>query len=225
MITHFLKGGIELSNPIFDKILAQGLIKGKTEKQQRIIETTIKLFAEKGYANTSTAEIAKVAGVSEGTIFKHYGKKDQLLLSVILPFVNDFFPNMAKELIEETMLEQTTSFEEFLRNLLKNRVAFITENKEIFRVIVKEIIYKEELKKELKPYFIEHVPVLFENIVEQFKEQGELIDLPADRILKMLFTLLAGFFVSRFVLMENHIISEEEIEDVVQFVMNGIKNK
>ena len=68
MITHFLKGGIELSNPIFDKILAQGLIKGKTEKQQRIIETTIKLFAEKGYANTSTAEIAKVAGVSEGTI-------------------------------------------------------------------------------------------------------------------------------------------------------------
>ncbi|MED0824918.1 TetR/AcrR family transcriptional regulator [Bacillus pacificus] len=214
-----------MSNPIFDKILAQGLIKGKTEKQQRIIETTIKLFAEKGYANTSTAEIAKVAGVSEGTIFKHYGKKDQLLLSVILPFVNDFFPNMAKELIEETMLEQTTSFEEFLRNLLKNRVAFITENKEIFRVIVKEIIYKEELKKELKPYFIEHVPVLFENIVEQFKEQGELIDLPADRILKMLFTLLAGFFVSRFVLMENHIISEEEIEDVVQFVMNGIKNK
>ena len=147
MITHFLKGGIELSNPIFDTILAQGLIKGKTEKQQRIIETTIKLFAEKGYANTSTAEIAKVAGVSEGTIFKHYGKKDQLLLSVILPFVNDFFPNMAKELIEETMLEQTTSFEEFLRNLLKNRVAFITENKEIFRVIVKEIIYKEELKK------------------------------------------------------------------------------
>lgn len=81
------------------------------------------------------------------------------------------------------------------------------------------------MKKELKPYFIKHVPVLFENIVEQFKEQGELIDLPADRILKMLFTLLAGFFVSRFVLMENHIISEEEIEDVVQFVMNGIKNK
>ena len=76
---------------------------------------------------------------------------------------------------------------------MKNRVAFITENKEIFRVIVKEIIYKEELKKELKPYFIKHVPVLFENIVEQFKEQGELIDLPADRILKMLFTLLAGF--------------------------------
>ncbi|MGR5874690.1 hypothetical protein ACT7DH_13245 [Bacillus pacificus] len=67
------------------------------------------------------------------------------------------------------MLEQTTSFEEFLRNLLKNRVAFITENKEIFRVIVKEIIYKEELEKELKPYFIKHVPVLFENIVEQFK--------------------------------------------------------
>jgi hypothetical protein len=81
------------------------------------------------------------------------------------------------------------------------------------------------LKKELKPYFIKHVPVIFINIMEKFKNSGELIDLPTDRILKMLFTLLGGFFVSRFVLMENHIISEEEIEDVVQLVMNGIKNK
>ncbi len=227
MITHFFKrrNRIVKSNFLI-KILAQGLIKGKTEKQQRIIETTIKLFAEKGYANTSTAEIAKVAGVSEGTIFKHYGKKDQLLLSVILPFVNDFFPNMAKELIEETMLEQTTSFEEFLRNLLKNRVAFITENKEIFRVIVKEIIYKEELKKELKPYFIKHVPVLFENIVEQFKEQGELIDLPADRILKMLFTLLAGFFCFSFLYSwKITLLVKRKLRMSFNFVMNGIKNK
>jgi AcrR family transcriptional regulator len=225
VITHFIKGGIELSNPIFDTILAQGLIKGKTEKQQRIIETAIKLFAEKGYANTSTAEIAKVAGVSEGIIFKHYGKKDQLLLSIILPFIDDFFPAMAKEVVSEILPEQPISFEQFLRNLIKNRVAVITENKEIFQVIVKEVIYKEELKKELKPYFIKHVPVIFINIMEKFKNSGELIDLPTDRILKMLFTLLGGFFVSRFVLMENHIISEEEIEDVVQLVMNGIKNK
>ena len=68
MITHFFKRRNRIVKSIFDTILAQGLIKGKTEKQQRIIETTIKLFAEKGYANTSTAEIAKVAGVSEGTI-------------------------------------------------------------------------------------------------------------------------------------------------------------
>lgn len=212
-----------MSNPIFDAILAQGLTKWKTEKQRSVVETSIKMFAEKGYANTSTAEIARAAGVSEGTIFKHFGTKDHLLLSIIVPFVNDFFPVMAKEVLNDTLSENTKSFEQFLRDLLKNRVAFITANKEIFQVFIKEVIYREELKRELVPYFTKLVPPLFTNIVEQFKESGELIDLPADRILKSLLTLLGGFFVSRFLFMENYIISEDEIEDVVQFVMNGFK--
>ena len=92
------KGGIKLSNKIFDAILTQGVTKKQTEKQQKIIETAIQLFAEKGYANTSTAEIAKASGVSEGTIFKRYGTKDNLLLSVILPFVSELFPQMAQEM-------------------------------------------------------------------------------------------------------------------------------
>lgn len=214
-----------MSNQFFDKILAQDLTKCKTEKQQRVIESAIKLFAEKGYSNTSTAEIAKVAGVSEGTIFKHYGTKDHLLLSVILPFVKDLFPVMAEEMLSETFSEQTMTFEQFLRNLLKNRVSFITENKEIFQILVKEVFYKEELKRELFPFFIQHVPKFFNDIVEQFQKSGELIDLPADRILRMVFTMVGGFFVSRLLLMENYIISEEEIEDVVQFVMNGVGNR
>ncbi len=212
-----------MSNPIFDAILAQGLTKWKTEKQRSVVETSIKMFAEKGYANTSTAEIARAAGVSEGTIFKHFGTKDHLLLSIIVPFVNDFFPVMAKEVLNDTLSENTKSFEQFLRDLLKNRVAFITANKEIFQFFINEVIYREELKRELVPYFTKLVPPLFTNIVEQFKESGELIDLPADRILKSLLTLLGGFFVSRFLFMENYIISEDEIEDVVQFVMNGFK--
>lgn len=214
-----------MSNSLIESILAQGVIKIKTEKQQRIIETAIKLFAEKGYSNTSTAEIAKAAGVSEGTIFKHYGTKDQLLLSVIVPFIKEFLPVMAEELLSETLSEQTTTFEQFLRALLKNRVAFLTENKELFQVFIKEVIYREELKKELLPHFMKHMPQLFTPTVEKFKESGELIDLPVERILKMLLTLLSGFFISRFLLLENYIVSEEEIEDVVQFVMNGLRKK
>lgn len=218
----FVKGGIELSNQIFETILAQGFTKKKTDKQHKIIETAIKLFAEKGYANTSTAEIAKIAGVSEGTIFKHYGTKDTLLLSVILPFAKDFFPSMAKEVLHETA-KQTTSFEQFLRELLNNRVAFIKENKEIFQVFIKEVIYKEELKKELLTYFKKYVFPLYINLVEEFKEDRALINLPTDRILKVLSSLIGGFFILRFVLMDNYDISEEEIEDIVQLAMNGLK--
>ena len=44
--------------------------KKMTEKQQKILENAIKMFAEKGYEATSTSEIAKASGVAEGTIFR-----------------------------------------------------------------------------------------------------------------------------------------------------------
>ena len=213
-----------MTNTIFDAILTQTKTKQKTEKQQKIIETAIQLFAEKGYANTSTAEIARVAGVSEGTIFKHYGTKDRLLLSVILPFVSELFPQMVQELVKETFSENTKTFEQFLRSLIKNRVQFITENKEIFQVVIKEFVYKDELRKELLPYAMAHVPPIFKHVVDGFKESGELIDLPVEKIMKNSLTFLGGFFVSRFLLIDNFTVSEEEIEDAVQFVMNGLRN-
>lgn len=213
-----------MSSDIFETILAQGLTKIKTDKQRKIIETAIKLFAEKGYANTSTAEIAKIAGVSEGTIFKHYGTKDKLLLSVILPFAKDFIPSMAEEVLSETS-KKATSFEQFLRELLKDRVAFIKENKEIFQVLIKEVIYKEELKQELFAHFKKYGLPLWENIVDQFKEDRESIHLPTDRLFKLLFSVIGGFFITRFVLIDNFNISDDDIEDTVQFIMNGLRSK
>jgi AcrR family transcriptional regulator len=213
-----------LSNKIFDAILTQAVTKVKTEKQEKIVESAIQLFAEKGYANTSTAEIAKASGVSEGTIFKHYGTKDKLLLSVILPFISELFPYMAQELIKKTLPENTTTFEQFLRSLIKDRVEFVTENREVFQIVVKEIVYKDELKKELLPYALANIPPILKKVLEEFKDRGELIDLPTDKILKNLVTFLGGFFVSRFLLIDDFIVSEEEIEDAIQFLMNGLKN-
>ncbi|WP_438350760.1 TetR/AcrR family transcriptional regulator [Paenibacillus sp. FA6] len=211
-----------MTHDLFDTLIAAQ--KTKTVKQRKIIETAIKLFAEKGFANTSTAEIAKMAEVSEGTIFKHYGTKDKLLLSIILPFVKDSLPSMANEVFSEILTENTTTFEQFLRAFLKNRIDFIDGNKEIFRVLVKEVIYKDELKKEIFPHLIKNITPVFNRMVTEFKQSGELIDKPTDQVLILLATVLGGFFVSRFALFEDYTISEEEIENVVRFVMDGIRN-
>ena len=213
-----------MANTLFDFILAKGETKNKTVKQQQIVDSAIALFAEKGYANTSTAQIAKAAGVSEGAIFKHYGTKDHLLLSVILPFIKDFFPAMAQEVFTEVMAEKTDTFEQLLLKLLKNRVAFIYENKEIFRVVVKEILYKDELKKELLPYFAQIITPFYSTVLEEFKKRGELIDKPTDELIHYVLLIVGGFIVSRIVLFDSSALNDQEIENVVRLLMNGIGN-
>lgn len=52
-------------------------------RREKIIKEALLLFAEKGYAYTSTKTIAENAGVSEALIFKHFGNKDNLLSYLI----------------------------------------------------------------------------------------------------------------------------------------------
>ncbi|RMG55763.1 MAG: TetR/AcrR family transcriptional regulator [Bacteroidetes bacterium] len=54
-----------------------------TEKQQRILEAALRLFAQEGYAATSTSKVAKAAGVSEGLIFRHFQSKEGLLQAIL----------------------------------------------------------------------------------------------------------------------------------------------
>jgi len=52
------------------------------ETRQRVLEAANLLFSTKGYANTGTADIARAADVSEGSIFYHFGSKKNLLVDI-----------------------------------------------------------------------------------------------------------------------------------------------
>lgn len=52
-------------------------------RKEKILQTALALFAQNGYADTSTKEISLQAGVSEALIFKHFGNKDALLMHLI----------------------------------------------------------------------------------------------------------------------------------------------
>ncbi|MFY0686621.1 MAG: TetR/AcrR family transcriptional regulator [Cyclobacteriaceae bacterium] len=54
-----------------------------TEKQEKILNAALALFAEEGYNTTSTNKVAKKAGVSEGLIFRHFKNKEGLLAAIM----------------------------------------------------------------------------------------------------------------------------------------------
>ena len=54
-----------------------------TDKQSNILASGLELFATKGYHATSTNEVAKLAGVSEALIFRHFINKEGLLTAIL----------------------------------------------------------------------------------------------------------------------------------------------
>ncbi len=52
------------------------------DKRARVMDAARRLFSERGYASTTTADVARQAGVSEGIVFHHFGSKADLLAEV-----------------------------------------------------------------------------------------------------------------------------------------------
>jgi AcrR family transcriptional regulator len=54
--------------------------KNKEKTKQAILAAALKLFAEKGFYNTSTRAISRKAGIAEGTLFNYFETKEDLAL-------------------------------------------------------------------------------------------------------------------------------------------------
>ena len=52
------------------------------EKHHRIIEAATKVFAKNGFYQSKIAQIAKEAGVADGTIYIYFDNKDDILISL-----------------------------------------------------------------------------------------------------------------------------------------------
>ncbi|NUO61457.1 MAG: TetR/AcrR family transcriptional regulator [Hamadaea sp.] len=57
----------------------------ETSTRQRIIVAASRLFAERGYAKTSVADIQTAVGLTggSGALYKHFGSKEELLRAVV----------------------------------------------------------------------------------------------------------------------------------------------
>ena len=53
------------------------------ERRQHLIETAIRLFTDGSYRGTTTAEIARAAGVSEPILYRHFASKRELYLAAL----------------------------------------------------------------------------------------------------------------------------------------------
>jgi TetR/AcrR family fatty acid metabolism transcriptional regulator len=51
-------------------------------KKELIIEAAIRVFAKKGFYNAKVSDVAKMAGVADGTIYLYFKNKDDLLISL-----------------------------------------------------------------------------------------------------------------------------------------------
>jgi AcrR family transcriptional regulator len=62
----------------------------QTDKKQAILASALALFVNQGFHATSTASIAKAAGVATGTLFHHFPSKNSIINQLFLDIKQEF---------------------------------------------------------------------------------------------------------------------------------------
>ncbi|VEF49814.1 TetR family transcriptional regulator [Bacillus freudenreichii] len=195
-----------------------------TPKQKKIVAAAIEIFAEKGYAATSTSEIAKKAGVAEGTIFRHYKTKKELLLSIVAPMMAKMIAPFVIKDINRVLDKDHDTLEDFLREMIKNRAAFMEKNKLLFRIIVQELPFQKELQAQFKEHIVAKVYKRMERIVEHYQQNGEVVEMPTKTVIRLFLSTIFGHLMARFfILSPDEWHDEEEMERTVQFLVRGLR--
>jgi TetR/AcrR family fatty acid metabolism transcriptional regulator len=69
-------------------------------KHEAILRAATSVFAEKGFFNSKVADIAKAAGVADGTVYLYFKNKDDVLHSIFDRAMGEFIAEGRRELAE-----------------------------------------------------------------------------------------------------------------------------
>ena len=97
--------------------------------KERLLETAIGMFAEKGYAGTSVREIVEQAGVSKPVLYYYFQSKEGLFLAIL-----EMAEHLQKKLLAQ-VLESAGNVLERLLLLYRQVYAGIDENRNLYKMI------------------------------------------------------------------------------------------
>ncbi len=113
---------------------------GQAERRRRILEAALDLFARNGFHRTSTCQIARAAGVAEGTIFNHFPTKKDLLVAAAAQVVDDYFREESEALPAGPTLEA-------LRETFHSRLELALRQADHIRFLLGELLLNREMRQ------------------------------------------------------------------------------
>jgi TetR/AcrR family fatty acid metabolism transcriptional regulator len=136
------------------------------EKYFRIIQAATRVFARRGFYQAKVSEIAREAGVADGTIYLYFENKDDILISLFEEQMRVVLENM------KTHLDERESPPQKLEAFALSHLKLIEQNKDMAEIIQVELRQSSKFMKTYKnEQFAQYLNLIAE-IIREGQEQG-----------------------------------------------------
>lgn len=197
--------------------------------EQRILDAAQQLFVERGFALTSTTDIARLAGCNQALVHYYFRTKENLLRRIYQQNAT-----LLLQLVGDT-LQSDMSFEQMVRSVIAAYFRLISQQPKMPYFIINEVINNEERRQYIRrnitaQFQYNDLYQLFKRRLREEHEAGRIIDItPWDLVLHVV-SLTVFTFVSLPMYQEifdcddaalqTYIARREE--EITRFVLRGI---
>ena len=138
----------------------------RQEKRSRIIDAAVEVFAEKGFRAARVSDIARAAGVADGTIYLYFKNKEDLLLVI--------FEEKMEILLDQlqTALGETDDPLERMRAYALNHFRSIQDNPALAQVLQVELRQSHRFLRDYRPEKLWRYLGVFGELVRDGQDRG-----------------------------------------------------
>src|SRR5262245_7337014 len=143
------------------------LARPRTEdKRKRILQAAVKVFARKGYFAARVSEIAKKAGVADGTIYLYFKGKEDILVRL--------FDEVMAEQSEEMgrAIEALATAPERLRAIAERHLRLLGTNRDLAVVFQVELRQSTQFMERFTASWLGDYLALITQTIEQGQREG-----------------------------------------------------
>lgn len=192
-----------------------------TQRQRQIIDAAFDVFSRKGFAEATTHEIAREAGVAVGTIYKYFQNKHDLLVAVVTDTV-----------ITAPLLQILTSRENvddvtFIRSVISDRLNFGLDNVDKIVPLLSEIMRDDELSQRFADTVFRPNIGMVEKYLQTKSDSGIVRPLNAQITIRCIIGMIMGFILIYRIeggkSPVNSIRRDELIDNMIEIILHGLQ--
>src|ERR1700752_5132014 len=110
-------------------------------RRTQILDAAARVLAERGYHRTTVRDIAREAGIADGTIYLYFSSKQELLLALIARLGR--FAERRADFAEHADMD----LRDFSRTYLAQRLEQVQETRHLFAAVLPELLADAELRE------------------------------------------------------------------------------
>ena len=171
-----------------------------TARRNQILDAATQVFAEKGFHRATIKDIARVAGIADGTVYNYFENKTALMLGIFDRL------NESDQRNEDFSKSSEVDFRSFMKAYLRHRLTILrADNFEVFRVVLAEIMVNKELRELYYRKILEPTFSMAEAYLQQWASQQIVLPINISLAMRAISGMVLGLIVE-------HIIGDQTLE-------------